>query len=77
MGIMPGGAHYAQTLGVPPPPLLLLLGLMVALGASAQLSWRASRRSGAATSSPPTLCPALRGISAKWSSYSSSTPSHT
>ena len=31
MGIMPGGAHYAQTLGVPPPPLLLLLGLMVAL----------------------------------------------
>ena len=29
MGIMPGGAHYAQTLGV--PPLLLLLGLMVAL----------------------------------------------
>ena len=30
MGIMPGGAHYAQTLGVPPLPLLLL-GLMVAL----------------------------------------------
>ena len=74
MGIMPGGAHYAQTLGVPPLPLLLL-GLMVALGAPAQLSWRASRRSGAATSSPPTLCPALRGRSGKWSSSFSSTPS--
>ena len=36
MGIMPGGAHYAQTLGVP-PLLLLLLGLMVALGAPALL----------------------------------------
>ena len=52
MGIMPGGAHYAQTLGVPPLPLLLL-GLMVALCRDIRCSCSASHGEPADVLEPP------------------------